>query len=78
MFQISVKNKTLVQIALLIVLICILLLLLDELRIDIDYVLAAFACSGVIGLIYCYPNFVIRYIMIFFYGYWKFNGSDDL
>lgn len=69
MFQISVKNKTLVQIALLIVLICILLLLLllllDELRIDIDYVLAAFACSGVIGLIYCYPNFVIRYIMIF-------------
>lgn len=73
MFQISVKNKTLVQIALLIVLICI-LLLLDELRIDIDYVLVAFACSGVIGLIYCYPNFVIRYIMIFFMAIGNLTG----
>lgn len=65
MFQIAVKKKTMVQLGAFAAITSI-LLLIDAMRIDVDWLLGILACMGFFRLLYNYPNFVIRYIMIFF------------
>lgn len=65
MHQIRLKSSTINQL-LIILLATFILLMLDLLEIDVDYFLLALGAFAISAFYYKYPNFLIRYIMLFF------------
>lgn len=65
MFQIRLNRNTIDQL-LLILLVAWLLLATNLLELEIDYFLTILCLLAIVALYYRYPNFLIRYIMLFF------------
>lgn len=65
MYKIRGSKESFTQITIFLVVI-VLLLLIDLFRVDVDYWLAAGMLVVLMKLTYNYPNFIIRYIMLFF------------
>lgn len=65
MYQIRLKRSTINQL-LIILLVTFILLIVDLLEVDVDYFLFALGVFALFTFYYKYPNFLIRYIMLFF------------
>lgn len=65
MYQIRLRRKTINQL-LIIILMTSMLIIIDLLKIDADFFLAILGILIILAFYYKYPNFLIRYIMLFF------------
>lgn len=73
MLQIKLKRNTILQLLLILLAVC-LLQIIDLLRLDIDYFLFALSFLAILELYHKYPNFLIRYIMLFFMAIGNLTG----